>query len=114
MTAKAPAIKKRASGSAGKNRKTGQGKPLVKKAPVGKTGVSKFAKPLRIREELLPDSARYLTLDNVEYVMIPVAEFGDWYEDAIDSALVHEYGYDDEPAIPWEDVKKELFGSGAK
>lgn len=55
-------------------------------------------KSLRIREELLPQSAAYATLAGREYVMIPVDEFGDWYEDALDAA-VGDYiqGLGDEP-----------------
>ncbi len=45
-------------------------------------------KPLRIRPELLPDSAKYGAFDGREYVMIPVEDFGDWYEDALDSAVI--------------------------
>ena len=45
-------------------------------------------KPLRIRPELLPDSAKYGTFDGREYVMIPVEDFGEWYEDVEDGAVV--------------------------
>jgi hypothetical protein len=65
-------------------------------------------KPLRIRPELLPGSARYVTLDDDEYVMIPVRDFGDWYEDIEDNAVA-EYAKDvPGSAIPLEDVEAEI------
>ncbi len=63
-------------------------------------------KPLRIRPELLPDSAKYATIDSEEYVMIPVRDFGEWYEDVVDGAVA-QYAFDNpEPLVPSEQVKK--------
>lgn len=56
-------------------------KAVAAKSAVG----SKMRKPLRIREELLPESAVYGTFAGKEYVMIPVEDFGDWYEDLSDN-----------------------------
>jgi hypothetical protein len=42
---------------------------------------------LRIREELLPDSALYAEIQGGEYVCLPVADFGDWYADARDGEI---------------------------
>ncbi len=61
-------------------------------------------KKLRIREELLPDSARYITIDDIEYVAMPVADFGEWYEDAIDLAVAEDRDLDPGSAIPAEQV----------
>lgn len=47
-------------------------------------------KPLRIRPELLPESAKYGSFDGREYIMIPVEEFGDWYEDIQDGAIIQD------------------------
>lgn len=65
-------------------------------------------KPLRIRPELLPDSAKYGTFDGREYVMIPVEEFGDWYEDALDGAVVDHIESLGETAVPAESVLSTL------
>lgn len=65
-------------------------------------------KPLRIRPELLPDSAKYGTFDGLEYVMIPVADFGEWYEDVEDGAVVRYTRDNPEPGIPFEDVMAEI------
>lgn len=65
-------------------------------------------KPLRIRPELLPNSAKYGTFDGREYVMIPVEDFGEWYEDIEDGAVV-EYARDNpEPLVPAEEVRAGL------
>ncbi len=55
-------------------------------------------KSLRIRPEFLPDSARYATIDEEEYVMIPVRDFAGWYEDIEDRIIVEERRrFDDGP-----------------
>ncbi len=64
-------------------------------------------KPLRIRPELLPDSAKYGTFDEREYVMIPVEDFGGWLEDIEDMLAVEEYRNDPDPGIPFEELLKE-------
>lgn len=65
-------------------------------------------KPLRIRPELLPDSAKYATIDDEEYVMIPVRDFGEWYEDIEDGAIA-QYAHDNpEPAISFEELEAEI------
>ncbi len=65
-------------------------------------------KALRIRPELLPASARYATIDDNEYVMIPVKDFGGWYEDIEDNAVA-EYVRDvPGSVIPFADVEAEI------
>ncbi len=65
-------------------------------------------RPLRIREEFLPESAKYATIDSVEYVMIPVADFGEWYEDVEDGAVVR-YAHDNpESLVPAAQVKEKI------
>ncbi len=65
---------------------------------------SRPEKPLRIREELLPDSARYITIDDIEYVAVPVADFGEWYEDTVDLAVAEDRDLDPAPPVPAEQV----------
>ncbi len=66
-------------------------------------------KKLRIREELLPDSAVYATIAEKEYVMIPVEEFGDWYEDIEDRILVKERKrFDEGPAVPLAEIQERI------
>lgn len=65
-------------------------------------------KALRIRDELLPGSAKYATIDDVEYVMIPVADFGDWYEDVEDGAVVRHSLDNPAPLIPAMEVKAKV------
>ncbi|MCD8350073.1 MAG: hypothetical protein LUC93_05605 [Planctomycetaceae bacterium] len=77
-------------------------KPAAKAAKTAKSG--KAAKPLRIREELLPDSATYITVADRRYVAIPVEDFGDWYEDALDLAVAEDREQDAGPCIPAEEV----------
>ncbi len=69
-------------------------------------------KPLRIHPELLPDSAKYGTFDGRDYVMIPVEDFGDWYEDALDGAVIEYVESLGEEGIPAETVMAE-FGIGS-
>ncbi len=69
-----------------------------------KKRVPKPNKPLRIREELLPDSARYITIDDIEYVAMPVADFGEWYEDTVDLAVAEDRDRDPGPCVPAEQV----------
>ena len=62
-------------------------------------------KPLRIRPEFLPESAVYGAFAGREYVMIPVEDFGDWYEDIEANAIAEERRrFDDGPAVPVEDI----------
>ncbi len=65
-------------------------------------------KPLRIRPELLPDSAKYATIDGEEYIMIPVRDFGEWYEDVEDGAVVQHVRDNPEPTIPFEELEAEI------
>ena len=67
-----------------------------------------LGKPLRIRPELLPDSAKYGAFDGREYVMIPVEDFGEWYEDVEDGAVVRYARDNPEPCIPLEVIKAEM------
>ena len=65
-------------------------------------------KRLRIRPELLPDSAVYGTFAGREYVMIPVEDFGWWFEDLEDNAVA-EYARDNSgPNVPLDDVETEI------
>ncbi len=63
-------------------------------------------KPLRIREELLPDSAKYGTFDGREYVMIPVEDFGDWFEYIEDMLALEEAQKDPSSGIPLDELLK--------
>ena len=63
-------------------------------------------KPLRIRQELLPDSAKYGTFDGLEYVMIPVEDFGGWYEDIEDRLALEEARSDPSPGISLDELLK--------
>ncbi len=65
-------------------------------------------KSLRIRPELLPDSVKYGTFDGREYVMIPVEDFGEWYEDALDGAVIDHIDSLGETAVPAEKVLSDL------
>ncbi len=65
-------------------------------------------KPLRIRPELLPASAKYGTFDGREYIMVPVENFGDWLEDIEDRLDWEDYKNNPEPGIPFEEVLKEI------
>jgi hypothetical protein len=59
----------------------------------------------RIRADLLPESARYAEIDGKECVCIPVADFGDWYEDALDAAVANDRrDADDGGRIPIEEI----------
>lgn len=71
-------------------------------------------KRLRIREELLPESAKYATIDDVEYVMIPVSDFGEWYEDVEDGAVVRYARAHPAPLVPAERVKAKIARRTAK
>lgn len=61
-------------------------------------------KPLRIRQELLPDSAKYGTFDGREYVMIPVEDFGGWYEDMEDRLALEEARDNPSPGISLDEL----------
>ncbi len=72
-------------------------------------------KSLRIRPELLPESAMYGTFADREYIMIPVADFGDWYEDIEANIIAEERRqFDDGPCIPIEDIMAEIRRKKAK
>jgi hypothetical protein len=62
--------------------------------------------PLRIREEFLPDSAKYGTFDGREYVMIPVEDFGGWFEDIEDRLAVEEARDNPSPGISLDELVK--------
>lgn len=65
-------------------------------------------KPLRIRPEILPESVKYITIDDIEYVAMPVKDFGDWYEDVEDGAVVRYAHENPEPLVPADEVKADL------
>jgi hypothetical protein len=70
---------------------------------------AKAARPkLRIRKELLPKTARYAEMNGLEYVCIPVKDFGDWYEDSIDIAVIEAIKDDDEPGTTFEEYLAEM------
>ncbi len=69
-------------------------------------------KPLRIREELLPESAVYGTFADREYIMIPVEDFGEWYEDIEDGAVVQYTQDNPTPLISAEQVKEKIARRG--
>lgn len=85
-------------------------KPVAKtaRAPKPKGKATKAKKPLRIREELLPDSATYVTMFDREYIAIPVEDFGDWYEDTVDDAVAEDRKFTDGPPIPFEKAAAEI------
>jgi hypothetical protein len=59
----------------------------------------------RIRPELLPDTAVYGTFADREYIMIPVEDFGEWYEDATLGAIAQDrLENDSEEPIPFEAI----------
>lgn len=95
---------------------TATGKKRTKPAVRGKTSSADKGnrkpqpakKPLRIREELLPGSSRYITIDGIEYVALPVADFRDWYEDIEDRIALEEARADREPGTPIETVMADL------
>lgn len=74
------------------------------KKNTAKSSKPKPKKPLRIREELLPDSATYGTFAGREYVMIPVEDFGDWYEDLADNIAADCAMEEPGESIPMEEV----------
>lgn len=77
-------------------------KTPIRSKPTGST------KPLRIRSELLPESATYGRFADREYVMIPVEDFADWYEDTVDAAVTDYIEELAEPGIPEEEMKTRL------
>lgn len=83
-------------------------KPVAKTARISKP---KPKKPLRIREELLPRSARYITIDDIEYVAMPVADFGEWYEDVELGAVLDDRQKNAESTVPFDQAVKEIKAS---
>ena len=69
-------------------------------------------KPLRIRPEFLPDSARYITIDDCDYVMIPVADFAGWHEDLEDRAVAEDARDDPAPGIPFDEMMRRIRRNG--
>lgn len=65
-------------------------------------------KTLRIRPEFLPDSARYATIDEREYVMIPVEDFAEWHEDLEDRAVAEYVRDDPAPGIPFDEMMRRV------
>ncbi len=61
-------------------------------------------KKLRIKEEYLPDSAIYGTIDGKEYIMLPVEDFGGWLEDIEDRLAVEEAREDPTSGISLEEL----------
>lgn len=59
---------------------------------------AKAKSPLRIRPELLPESAMYITIFDVDHIAIPMTDFRDWYE-GIESEAVREYAENDAATI---------------
>lgn len=88
--------------------------PAKRTAKTGKAASRKKAasKPLRIREELLPDSVRYISIDGIEYVALPVADFGDWYEELSDSIAADCADEEPGPSIPLDEVFAETERRG--
>ena len=77
-------------------KKTGKITAKIKHTPAGK--------PPRIRPELLPGTAIYGRFADREYVMIPVEDFGEWYEDTVDGAVADYIERLEEPGIPEENM----------
>ncbi len=69
-------------------------------------------KPLRIRPEFLPDSAKYATIDDRDYVMIPVDDFAEWHEDLADRAIAEYVRDDPAPGIPFEEMMQRVRRGG--
>ncbi len=56
-----------------------------------------------------PEASRLITMDGRDYVMIPLDEFDEWYEDEIDKALVEDLKYEDKgPGIPIEEILNDV------
>ncbi len=67
---------------------------------------------LRVRSELIPESSKYMTFDDVDYLMIPVGEFNAWYETFEDTSIA-KYGSDDTSEKPvLKTRKKQIPESG--
>lgn len=74
-----------------------------------KKAKKKSGKPLRIRPELLPGTATYGTFSGKEYLMIPVEEFGDWYEDITLGAIAQDrLDNAEEPPLPFSELRKAM------
>lgn len=65
-------------------------------------------KPLRIRPELLPETATYGNFAGRDYVMIPIVDFGEWYEDTVDGAVADYIDSLNEPGIPDEEMRAKI------
>lgn len=94
-------------------KKTGKSPVPKKKTGASKTSMPK--KPLRVRPELLPDTATYGTFAGKEYLMIPVEDFGEWFEDITLGAIAQDrLENDTEPPIPFEDILTRLDAKGKR
>ncbi len=91
-----------------KKRTTRTPKPKSRSAAKTTSQPHGTKKPLRVKPEFLPDSATYGTFAGREYVMIPVEDFGEWYEDALDGAVVDHIRSCGEEAIPADEVYASL------
>ena len=78
------------------------------------TTKKKGVKKNRIRPELLPDSAKYATIDEREYIMIPVSDFGEWYNDVLDGAIADERRAAGADTEPFDQVVARLGVAGRK
>lgn len=58
---------------------------------------------------IFPESSRLITMDGRDYVMIPLDEFDEWYEDEIDKALVEDLQYEEKgPGIPIDEILQDV------
>lgn len=72
----------------------------TKKAKAGKRGKPKFP---------LPASTEKATIGGTEYLIIPYAEFEDWYTDQMLAAIASErLKAGRKQAVPWEEVVSRL------
>ncbi len=86
-------------------KKTTKKKPSPKKSGILNRSGAKRHDPRRIRPEVLPETATYGTFAGKEYVMIPVEDFGEWYDDVTLGAIAQDrLEMDDEPPIPIENI----------
>ena len=63
---------------------------------------------LRIRPGLLPERAIYANVNGEEHICIPVRDFGEWLENAVDTALCDEIDRNpDGSRIPMDKLMRE-------
>lgn len=90
-------------------KKTKTPKVATRKSTASFKGTQNQKPSQRIRPDLLPDSAVYGTFAGREYVMIPVDDFGEWYEDITLGAVAQDrMDNDTEPPIPLEAILAEM------